>query len=268
MKRSEGPLLVERFWSRVAKGAAHECWVWTGAQFNGGYGRFKAAGRDTVAHRWSYEMVNGPVPNGLQLDHLCRNRLCVNPAHLEAVTARTNVLRGETITAANIAKTHCAKGHPFSGTNLIIARNGTKRLCRICKNEYSRQFAKTDVRRRNHAHYERNRRKTMKAFMARQGDVMIKKVTEIPSGAKDVTPQGRIILALGEQTGHSHAIAEGEAREFSFADAGNAVRRFLSVVSLATVKHEEHAPIPLTPGAYEIIQQREYSREEIRNVAD
>lgn len=102
----------------------------------------------------------------------------------------------------------------------------------------------------------------------RQGDVLIRQVADLPAPAKDVTPNDRIVLAYGEVTGHAHAIAPGEAREFSMADAAGAVRRFLSVVKSAVVRHEEHAPIPLPPGVYEIVQQREYSPEEIRNVAD
>jgi len=103
----------------------------------------------------------------------------------------------------------------------------------------------------------------------RQGDVLIREVPALPKGAKDVTPNGgRIVLAHGELTGHAHAIAPDEAREFSLTDAGNAVRRFLKVVSEATVRHEEHASIPLPPGFYEIVQQQEYAPEGIRNVAD
>ncbi len=102
----------------------------------------------------------------------------------------------------------------------------------------------------------------------RQGDVLIRRIDAIPHGARDVTPKGRIVLAHGEVTGHAHAIAEGEAREFTMADAAGAVRRFLRVASEATVRHEEHADIPLSPGIYEIVQQREYSPEVIRNVAD
>lgn len=102
----------------------------------------------------------------------------------------------------------------------------------------------------------------------RQGDVLIRKIKSLPKSAKDITPKDRIVLAYGEVTGHAHAIAPGEAREFSMADAANATRRFLSVVKEATVRHEEHAAIPLPPGIYEIIQQREYTPEAIRNVAD
>ena len=107
----------------------------------------------------------------------------------------------------------------------------------------------------------------MKIF--RQGDVLIRQIVSIPSSAKYVTPKGRIVLAHGEVTGHAHAIAEGHAREFSLAGAAGVVRRFLNVISKnAEVRHEEHAPIPLPPGFYEIVQQREYTPEAIRNVAD
>lgn len=106
----------------------------------------------------------------------------------------------------------------------------------------------------------------MKLF--RQGDVMIRQVSRIPRSAQAKENSGRIVLAYGEVTGHAHAIAPNEAVEFTMADAAGAVRRFLKVTSEATVKHEEHAPIPLPAGLYEIIQQREYSPSEIRNVAD
>lgn len=104
----------------------------------------------------------------------------------------------------------------------------------------------------------------------RQGDVLIRQIAELPNTAKPVnnTKLGRIVLAYGEVTGHAHAIDLAEAAEYTMEQAGAAVRRFLRVVSSATVKHEEHAAIPLPEGVYEIVQQREYSPEEIRNVAD
>jgi hypothetical protein len=114
--------------------------------------------------------------------------------------------------------------------------------------------------------HQLNKEMNMKIY--RQGDVLIRTIKAIPEGANDVTPKDRIVLAYGEVTGHAHAIAPDEAREFSMADAAGIVRRFLNVVSEATVRHEEHAPIPLPPGAYEIITQREYHPEAIRNVAD
>jgi hypothetical protein len=101
-----------------------------------------------------------------------------------------------------------------------------------------------------------------------QGDVMIRPVQALPDGALAVKNKGRIVLAHGEATGHAHAVSVREAREFTMADSGAAVRRFLSVASVATVKHEEHAPVKLPAGVYEIVQQREYSPQEIRNVAD
>src|SRR4051812_7375992 len=101
--------------------------------------------------------------------------------------------------------------------------------------------------------------------MFRQGDVLIKQVAKLPATAAAVKNEGRTVLAYGEVTGHAHAIAPGEAQEFTMADTAGVVRRFLSVASAATVKHEEHAAIALPPGIFEIIQQREYTPESIRN---
>lgn len=105
--------------------------------------------------------------------------------------------------------------------------------------------------------------------MYRQGDVLIREVASIPDRATPVQNEGRIVLAHGEVTGHAHAIDVAEAEEFTFANAAGVVRRFLHVFDLGgTVRHEEHAVIPLPPGLYEIVQQREYTPQEIRNVQD
>ncbi len=104
--------------------------------------------------------------------------------------------------------------------------------------------------------------------MFRQGDVMIRQVAELPKGSAAVKNEVRIVLAHGEVTGHAHAVRVEDAVEFTHADAAGAVRRFLEVASTASVVHEEHATIPLTAGVYEIVQQREYHPEAIRNVAD
>ena len=105
--------------------------------------------------------------------------------------------------------------------------------------------------------------------MYRQGDVLIRRVDTIPAAAKDVTPEGRVVLAHGEVTGHAHAIAEKfGARELSFADAEDVVRRFLAPLRRSPVRHEEHATIPLTADGHEIVQQVEYTPEAIRNVQD
>lgn len=103
----------------------------------------------------------------------------------------------------------------------------------------------------------------------RQGDVLIRKVDRIPSNSTEVRNHGRIVLAFGEVTGHAHAVTACEAQEFTFVDTKKATHRFLEVFDRgATVTHEEHAPIPLPAGLYEIIRQREYTPVSERSVAD
>lgn len=128
----------ERFWEKVDKLVASPCWQWIGARESRKgvkkYGHFWGGENHCQAHRWSYEHFVGPIPEGLQLDHLCRNTACVNPAHLEPVTARVNTLRGGGFAFKNSQKTHCPNGHELSGANLIpdqLARG--KRTCYICK---------------------------------------------------------------------------------------------------------------------------------------
>ena len=106
-------------------------------------------------------------------------------------------------------------------------------------------------------------------FQARQGDVLVTSVKSIPQGATFVKNEGRIVLAYGEVTGHAHALSVADAQEFTMADARGIVRRFLQVLDGgATLRHEEHAPIVMPPGVYEIVQQREYFPDDIRSVAD
>lgn len=140
--------IEERFWARVNK-TDGGCWLWASSTTEGGYGTFAFAGKRFAAHVWAYERSVGPVPDGLQLDHVCHtrddscaggpgcpHRRCVNPDHLEPVTARENTLRGNSLQAANAVKTYCANGHPFDEANTRVnARGG--RMCRACQRVYS-----------------------------------------------------------------------------------------------------------------------------------
>ena len=126
--------MTERFWSKVDVSAPNECWEWTAGRNSTGYGTFRI-GRDMRgAHRVAYELSVGPIPEGLQIDHLCRNVTCVNPAHLEPVTQRENSLRGVSPAAVNATKTHCPKGHEYTPENTEMDSGG--RRCRICRRDY------------------------------------------------------------------------------------------------------------------------------------
>lgn len=100
------------------------CWEWQGQRLKSGYGHYKR----TTAHRWVYERLVGPIPAGLQIDHLCRNRPCVNPAHLEPVTPLENIRRGK----GHGSETHCPHGHPYDEENTRWRARGSGRDCRAC----------------------------------------------------------------------------------------------------------------------------------------
>ena len=119
---------------------AHGCWVWDRWKCHQGYGRASIGGGSTktvVAHRVAYEVFVGPIPEGLTLDHLCRNRACVNPYHMDPVTHRVNILRGEGACARNARKTHCKRGHEFTPENTYWSARG--RGCLTCRREADRK---------------------------------------------------------------------------------------------------------------------------------
>ena len=147
----------ERFWTKVDfTGPVPEhrpelgpCWLWQ-AQTRKGYGQFWDGDRMMPAHRYAYEFCVGPIPEGLTIDHLCRNRPCVLPNHLEPVTNRVNVLRGVGPTAMRARQTHCDWGHAFTGENTYLRPSGGRR-CRSCQRQYQlaylrRQSARAAVR--------------------------------------------------------------------------------------------------------------------------
>lgn len=133
--------IEDRFWANVEK--TDGCWLWRGYTVLSGYGRFHIGSRtdgsreQIYAHRYSYESIVGPIPAGAELDHLCRDRRCVNPAHLQPVSRQENILRGRSIAAINAQKTHCPRGHPYDESNTMRTSKGS-RMCRQCKQDRAR----------------------------------------------------------------------------------------------------------------------------------
>lgn len=132
---------------RIRRGSTEDengCWVWHKTTNSRGYGLSMRYGKQILAHRLAYWVFVGPIPDGLELDHLCRNRLCCNPDHLEAVDHRTNVLRSPIhYGVTQMAKTHCPQGHPYDEKNtyLLYGRNGGQmRQCRTCNRAAVRAY--------------------------------------------------------------------------------------------------------------------------------
>lgn len=154
---------TERFFSKVDFDDWNRdaCWTWRGKPSQYGYGRFsigpRRSNRIALAHVWSYEFANGPVPEGMHIHHNCGNPLCVNPVHLEVITPTGHAAIhkfGEATGARNLAKTHCPKGHPYSGENLRLNSKG-RRECRLCANAAKRKYLESNrdlinARRRKH----------------------------------------------------------------------------------------------------------------------
>lgn len=116
--------LETRFWEKVQK--TDSCWLWTGSLVTSGYGQINISHRNVPAHRWSYEQLVGPIPDGLELDHLCMIKNCVNPTHLEPVPHQENTKRSK----AAHRKEVCKRGHSLSPDNVYLYN--TSRVCKNC----------------------------------------------------------------------------------------------------------------------------------------
>ena len=128
--------LIDRLNARINK--TDTCWVWTGKVDKTGYGSFGmregTKSRTRSAHKILYEVLVGEIPTGMQLDHLCKVTLCVNPEHLEIVTPRENIMRSNGLAAVNAQKTHCSNGHEFTEDNIYVPpKRLNRRYCRKCQ---------------------------------------------------------------------------------------------------------------------------------------
>ena len=132
-------ILADRLEKHIARVPESGCWVWVGAVNKYGYGRVFVGGKNKHAHRVTFELHRGKIPDGLVLDHLCRVRCCVNPSHLEPVTLQENIARGDHTNKAWKSKlTHCKHGHELSNDNvyLRVKRGKTERVCKTCHRRY------------------------------------------------------------------------------------------------------------------------------------
>ena len=124
----------------VERGHDTSCWISNRARMSNGYTRMYHSGKLWLTHRLSYEAHRGPIPDGLVIDHLCRQRACINPDHLEPVTMRINLIRGEGFIGQQSRRTHCIHDHPLAGENLYVSPRGT-RHCQTCRRASRRRSA-------------------------------------------------------------------------------------------------------------------------------
>lgn len=133
------PEQSERFWARVDVPYQPSCcWEWTGCVKSNGYGDCTFGAKSFMPHRVAYTLLVGPIPNGLQIDHLCRNRKWVNPDHLEPVTNKENARRGISPIATKMRRNHCHRGHEYTPENTKLDHKGS-RVCQACRRIYTSQ---------------------------------------------------------------------------------------------------------------------------------
>lgn len=255
------------------------CWNWAG-QTKNGYGQVPAniGSKYVRAHRAAYEVWIGEIPEGMELDHLCRNRKCFNPAHLEAVTHKENVRRGalsQMMKDKASAQTHCYKGHPLFGENLVLVGPDKKfRLCRTCRatRQRDRYHANKDE-----INIQRKRNYAMKTFKNRaaQGDLLIRRINKLPEGITPAkTENGGFVVAHSETGAHHVIDARPNVKVY---DTEDPLLSYLEVID-ATDKmetllrhlrgHDTHETISIPPGIYELRRQREYSPEGWKRASD
>jgi hypothetical protein len=135
--------LMDRLWEKVDVRGDDECWEWQASKIRGGYGEIMVRNdplKRSVAHKVVYEALVGPVPEGMELDHLCNNPACVNPRHLRPVTHWENLMRSNSACAWNRCKTHCHRGHEFTPENTYIRKDRGTRMCNACSRENQKRY--------------------------------------------------------------------------------------------------------------------------------